>query len=564
VVRTSLSFTRRLFLPALLLASVGANPIIHSQIQAQSPALDATAATQDSPADIRQPGGRLVLVLPFDNRSGQSNLGWIGDSFPYTLDQRLTSAGFLTIGRDDREFALNHLGLPSGFRPSRATTIRIAQTLDADFVVVGSYNVTNPGTPESRIEVQAQILEVNQLRMSAPLTDSANLPRLFDVENAIAWKVAHRMDPHFAIAEQTFLAAAGGVKLSSFEDYIRGTSAPTSDERLKRLQAAVADTPDYTAALLALGKEQYAASQYEAAAATLAKVPSSDRVALEAGFYGGLARFNTAKYAEAQSAFAFVASRLPLPEVVNDQGVAASRQGKDAVPFFQQVTAADPNDADYHFNLAVALLGRSDIAGATREVQAALKLHADDPEANELLTRLQATHGSTANLKAILYADGFQPTTRIRRTWSEASFREVAFQLDQMRALQMASLPPAQRAVQYSQLGVQYLAQGLIPEAEQEFHSALTADPRNAAAHAGIAQVRERSGSADDARTEAQASLQLTPNVDAYLVLARLDLQANSLAVSASDVAAALKLEPANAAALGMKSALASRGQSVP
>ena len=59
--------------------------------------------------------------------------------------------------------------------------------------------------------VQAQVLEVNQLRMSPPLTDSAELPRLFDVENAVAWKVAQRMDPHFAVAEQTFLAAAGGV-----------------------------------------------------------------------------------------------------------------------------------------------------------------------------------------------------------------------------------------------------------------------------------------------------------------------------------------------------------------
>jgi len=133
-----------------------------------------------------------------------------------------------------------------------------------------------------------------------------------------------------------------------------------------------------------------------------------------------------------------------------------------------------------------------------------------------------------------------------------------------MRALQMASLPPAERATQYAQLGVQYLAQGLIPEAEQEFDSALAADPSNAAAHAGIAQVRERSGSPDDARAEAQASLKISPNVDAYLVLARLDLQSNELAASAGDVAAALKLEPANAAALGMKSALTSRGQSIP
>ena len=543
----------------VLFAALAAGCIVRAQTATQTQSADA-----DSPADIRQPGGRLVLVLPFDNRSGQANLSWIGDSFPYTLDQRLASAGYLTISPDDRQYALEHLGLPADFRPSRATAIRIAQTLDADFVILGSYNVTDPGTPASRIEVQAQVLEVNQLRMSAPLQDSSELSRLFDVENAIAWKVAARMDPHFAVVEQTFLAASGGVKLSSFEDYIRGTSAPTQEERLKRLQTAVAETPGYTAALLALGKEQYTAMQYEAAAATLAKVPPADRMALEANFYRGLARFNIAKYAEAASAFAFVAASLPLPEVVNDQGVATSRQGHDAVPLFLQVIAADPNDADYHFNLAVALLGRSDIDGATREVQQALTLHSDDPEAAELLARLQATHGVTANLKSIIGAGGFDPTTRIRRTWSEASFRQAAFQLDQMRALQMATLPPSQQAVQYAQLGVEYMAQGLLPAAEQEFHNALAADPRNAAAHAGLAQVRERSGSADDARAEAQSSLELAPNAAAYLVLARLDLQANQLSESAYNVGNALRLEPDNSAALAIKAALAARGQGLP
>ena len=363
MVRDFPSPIRWLFPLAILFAAPTSGCIARAQTmpqtQAQTQAQVASAAQSaeaDSPADIRQPGGRLVLVLPFENRSGQANLGWIGDSFPYTLDQRLASAGFLTISRDDRQYALEHLGLPPDFRPSRATTLRIAQTLDADFVVIGSYNVINPGASDSRIEVQAQVLEVNQLRMSAPLQDSSELSRLFDVENAIAWKVAGRMDPHFAVAEQTFLAASGGVRLSSFEDYIRGTSAPTQEERLKRLQAAVAETPGYSAALLALGKEQYAASQFDAAAATLAKVPPTDRMALEANFYRGLARFNIAKYAEAASAFAFVAASLPLPEVVNDEGVANSRQGMDAAALFVQVIAADPNDADYHFNLAVALL----------------------------------------------------------------------------------------------------------------------------------------------------------------------------------------------------------------
>jgi tetratricopeptide (TPR) repeat protein len=504
----------------------------------------------------------VVLVLPFDNRTGQTNLAWIGDSFPDTLNQRLTSAGFLTITRDDRQYALDHLGLPVDFKPSRATTIRIAQTLDAAFVIVGSYTVNN-----SRIEVQAQVLEVNKLRLSQPLADSSELTRLFDVENAIAWKVARQIDPHFNVAQQTFLTASGGVRLSAFENYIRGTDATTSQERIKRLQMAIQDTPDYPAALLALGKAQYAQREYDQAAATLVKIAPTDRRALEAGFYIGLARFNIAKYAEAESAFAFVASRLPLPEVVNNQAVASSRQGHDAVPLFQRASTADPNDADYHYNLAIALLRRGDFAGAQREVDQTLKLRPTDAEAAQLKNSINAGKHIPPVAKPGTPAapsSDFSPVERIRRTYSEASFRQAAFQLDQMRAARMATLPPAEQAAQYTQLGRDYLAQGLIPEAEQEFQAAIAADASSADAHAGLAQVRERSGSAADARTEAQASLHLHPNVPAYLVLARLDLQANQTDSSASNVSKALQLDPKDSAAQGMRQALQTRGQSLP
>jgi Tfp pilus assembly protein PilF len=136
--------------------------------------------------------------------------------------------------------------------------------------------------------------------------------------------------------------------------------------------------------------------------------------------------------------------------------------------------------------------------------------------------------------------------------------------MDQMRAIRMAALPPAEQAVQYTQLGRDYLAEGLVPEAEQEFQAAIAADSSSAAAHAGLAQVRERSGNPADARAEAQTSLKLHPNVPAYLVLARLDLQANEMTSSASNVSKALQLEPKDSAALGMRQALQARGQSPP
>ncbi len=517
-----------------------------SSVKAQAPS-----------ASPKEPNGRLVLVLPFDNRSGQPNLNWIGDSFPDTLNQRLGSAGFLTLSRDDRTFAMDHLGLPADFRPTRATTIRVAQNLDADYVIVGSFNVSGTA-PNQRILVQAQVLEVNKLRLSAPLEDSSELPRLFDIENAIAWKVARQIDPHFSVAQQTFLAASVGVHLSAFENYIRGTDAAAPAERVKRLEVAVADSPNYAAAALALGKQYYTDREYDKAAATLAKVPPNDRLSLEAHFYLGMARFNAAKYADAEAAFAFIAARLLLPEVVNDEGVAQSRQNRDAITLFLQAANADPNDPDYHYNLAVTYLHRGDFANAQHEVELALKLKSNDPEAAQLRTLISAGRSTAAKP-----ASGFEPITRLRRTYSEASYRQAAFQLDQVRALRLATLSPAQQAAEYTQLGQGYIAQGLLPSAEQQFQLAIQAFPNSAPAHAGLALVRQLSGSLDEARTEAQTSVRLAPNAPAYLVLARVEMNKNELAAAVSDVQSALRLEPKNAAALGMRQELQSKSQVV-
>jgi tetratricopeptide (TPR) repeat protein len=493
-------------------------------------------------------GGRVVLVLPFDNRTGDASLNWIGDSFPDTLDKRLESAGFLTISHDDRVFALEHLGLPAGFKPSRATTIRIAQQVDANFVIFGSYTVDGVTAPKTdvgkaakgaasddeastaparqvasstdRLHVEAQVLSIDELKLSAQIQDAAELYRLFDAENAVAWKAAKLLDPRFNVAEPTFLAAQGSVPLAAFEDYIRGTSSTSSEERLKRLQAAVGLVPGYPAALLALGKEQYEQRNYDAAAATLAKVPKTDRLALEANFYLGLARFNTANYAGAAEAFGFVTTRLPLSEIINNEAVAMSRQGKDATPLFQRAVSEDPSDEDYHYNLAVSFFRRGDTTSAMREVDEALKLKATDAEATALKKQLGAVPAGT---KLTANSANFTAVERIRRNYPETSFRQAAFLLDQTRAARLAALPADERAAQYAQLGREYLAEGLLPEAESQFHAAIEADPRSSEAHAGLAQIRDTSGDATQARNEANTSNGIKPNAAAYMVLARLD-----------------------------------------
>jgi len=507
-----------------------------------------------------QPQGRLLLVLPFENHTGQANLDWIGEGAADIFNRRLDAAGFLTISRDDRLYALDRLGLPLNFQPSRATTIRIAQLLDADFVIVGSY--TETGT---QLAATAQILDLHKLTMSPPIQQEADLKNLLDTLNGLAWNVARKLDPSYSVAEQTFLAADAPLRPDAFENYIRGMIAEAPSDRILHLQEALRLSPGFTPARLELGRAYFANQNYEAAAVTFGEMSRDDPNALEADFYRGLAFFYTGNYLKAEDAFAFVATQLPLPEVVNNEGVAASRRGHDGAPLFQRAIASDPRDEDYHFNLAIALRKGNDTAGALREIETALKLHPQDAEAQAFAATLKdpAPANATSD-KGSGVPDDTLPLERIKRSYNETEFRQAAFEMEQIQDMRLAALPPDERAAKLVSAGDLFLNRGLILEAEREYQAALKANPSSAPAHAGLAQVREHSEDLKAARSEAQQSLSLAPNVPAYLVLARLDLESNQLAAAAANVSAALRIEPANAGALSLKQAVEAKGQQVP
>jgi len=507
--------------------------------------------------------GRLLLVMPFDNRSSQSNLDWIGESMPEVLNQRLTSAGFLPITRTDRLYALDHLGLPENFRPSRASMLRMAQTLDADYVIYGTYTLDG-----STLKATAQILDVAGLKLGQPIEQQAELPHLIDLLNSLAWRTARQLDPSYSVAEQSFVAANSDIRLDAFENYIRGLVEAQYAERIRHLKEAVRLNPRFYAAWLTLGRAYFAHQDFELAYTTLGKLPKNDSHALEAQFYRGLALFYTGNYAKAEDAFAFVAAMLPLPEVVNDEGVAASRHGRDGGPLFEQAIAIDPKDPDYHFNLAVSMRRRNNLAGAQHEIEIAGKLRPSDSEIQSVAALLKSEPARVVPTKAYPGAPESDPPSepleRIKRGYNEASFHQAAFELEQVQAMQLATLPAADRAKALTRQGTLFLNRGFVLEAERQFLDAVKADPSSASAHAGLAQVREHSGDPAAAREEAQKSLSLQPNVTAYLVLGRLDLAANQLPQATTDVKEALRVEPANPEARALLQAIDSRGQKLP
>jgi tetratricopeptide (TPR) repeat protein len=512
----------------------------------------AQAAAESSPSA----GGRILLVLPFDNRTGQPSLEWIREAAPEILGARFASAGFAPMSRADRRYALDHLGLPQGFHPSRATALKLAETLDADSIVVGSYLTDGTG-----IVAEARLVDVPHLRMTEAVTARGEMRDLISVFDSLAWKLTRQLDPGFSVAEETFVAAGKGLRLDAFEQYIRGITEPDQAERLSHLNRAVLLDPDFSPAWMALGREDYNGQQYEQAAAAFAKVVRSDPDALEAGFYRGLSLLFSGDYSKAEQAFGGVARVLPLAEVLNNQGVAVNRQGHDGSALFRQSVASDPNAADYHFNLAVSLKRHGDAAEALTELAQCLRLRPNDSEAEGLDKAWRASAGKPAEGPASSPAaePKADPLERIARNFDAVAFRQAALMLDQVEASRLAALTPRQRAQKLAGQARDYLNRGLLLEAERLYRAAVAADAKVSEAHVGLAEVRERTGDAEAARNEARAALKLEPSADAYLVLSRLDLAINHLNEANKEVGEALKLDPQNRAARELRQQIEAR-----
>jgi tetratricopeptide (TPR) repeat protein len=466
------------------------------------------AQTPTNP-DAEAGQGRILLVLPFDNLTtppaaattpapaataatnpapatlDAANLDWIREAVPDILNSRFTSAGFFPLTREDRLYALDHLGLPETFQPSRATALKIAEILDANYILIGSYSV-NAGT----LTLKSRIVDVAKLRLSDEITQTGPIDHLIPLLNSLAWQLTRKLDPSFSVAEETFRAASTSLRLDAFEQYIRGETESDPADRLQHLKKATDLSPNFTEAWLVTAKLEFASQQYEQAAISFSKVTKTDPSALEAGFYRGLSLMYSGNYPRAEEAFAAVARVLPLPEVVNNQAVALSRRSKDAagaIPLFRQATAADPTDADYHFNLAVSLHRHGDQAESLTELAEAIQLHPSDSEAKSAQEAWKSNSAAS------------DPLERIKRNYNGAAFRQAALMLDQVEDARLAALPGPQRAQKLVTSAREKLNRGLLLEAERGFQAALVADPYSEEAKAGLSQVHERAGTLEAA-----------------------------------------------------------------
>ena len=507
------------------------------------------------------PPAQTLVVLPFDNTSNAPGLQWVSEAFPEVLGQRLSSPSIYVISREDRLYAFDRLGIPTAIHPSRATLYRIAEQMDADYLVLGNYTFDG-----RTFTATAQVLDMKRLRLSPELHSSGPLTDLINIQRSLAYEAFKVVTPGTPVSLADFVHNAPPIRLDAFENYMRGILEPTRPNKIRYFREALRLNPQYTPATLQLGRTYFANREYESASSWLAKVPRSDQSASEANFLLGLSEFYLGQFDKAEAAFKVTESRLPLTEVYNNLGVVASRRGKrTAVEYFQRAVQADPNDADYHFNLGVALYRAGDSAGAARQLKDVVSRKPNDTEAKQLLEVIASGAAATGRpqesaANAAPPAPAVRvPFERIKRNYDETSYRQLALEIENAMEQSLAKTDPRTHAAYHVDRGRELLLQGFIREADKQFREAILRDPVNAGAHAGLARIAESNNDVNAARTEAQTSLRLHPTAEAYLVLARLALKDNNFEAAGDNVDRALALEPKNAVAAALKQSTAAK-----
>jgi len=518
--------------------------------------LCASLSAQDGTTSGRSMADRIVVghtlvVIPFENASPTPGLEWLGESFPETFREQLDSPILYVASRDERLRAYNRQGVPAGVHASRATLYRLAEQMDVDYAVLGSYRFDG-----ERLTASAQLLDMRAQKLSPAVTESAPLADVGRLQSALAWDLLCLIHTDFSLPKEKYIAGVAPVRLDALENYIRGMLATVDEEKVQHYREAVRLNPDYAHAWLELGKTYYLQRAYEPAIAALGQVQPSSAVAREANFYLGLAAYAHGDFAKSESAFQFVAARLPLAEVYNNLGVVAARRGqKKAVDYFESAIQNDPSDPDYHFNLGVTLTQAGDRAGAARELHAALDRRPNDGEAKMLLDYLAPPPGSIVPASTPSKAS----IERIKRNYEEDAFRQMTMQMGSWAEQQFVRSDPRAHARFHLELGKELLAHGFTTEAEAEFRHAAAVDPSNSAPLTALAADYDARGDALEARAQAEAALRIRESAEAYLILARLDLRENRMEAAAQNIDRALQLEPGNPAGQDLKRTLAAK-----
>ena len=364
-----------------------------------------------------------VLVLEFHNSSQYSDLDWVGESISEKLKDEFSGQNQIVFGRESRAEALNRLSLRTGADFTKATLIRLGQSLDADYVCYGSFDAKPPtGNTElknSSLQVSAHIIDLRRLHTGPDQAEGGKLADLARIEEHLAWQMLRYLNPSQTLPLDQFLTPAKLTRVDAEESYIRGLLSSNKDQQKKWFVQALALDPNFVNPAYELGRLSLDRKDFRASISWFQRIHPQDTRYPEARFKMGLAAYGAADYADAANYFREISKLYPLNEVFNNLGVSEGQMNQpSAADDFRRAIEGDPNDPAYLFNLANNALKNNNFAEAEKRFQQVLQHEPDDGEARNLLGRAQRHEFAPANGKP-------PAPDRLKTSFDPTAFRQL-------------------------------------------------------------------------------------------------------------------------------------------
>jgi Tfp pilus assembly protein PilF/TolB-like protein len=512
---------------------------------------------------------RIYVVLPFENAGAPAKLDWLGEGLEELTIERLTAAGEQVYSHAGRAAELERYGLPSGSTFSRATMLRVAEDLDADYVIYGKYAAKG-----TALTVEMRVLRMNPLALRPPMQESGPLESLMELHTRLLWRTLSSGNGPYALSLADFTKRQRPLRMDAFEQYARGQQSPDPEAKLSQLHEAVRLEPEWLDPVFALGEAYFAKKDYNAALAWFFKIPKTyDRYA-EALFFSGVCRLqlNHADLAEQdfrtlqETLKNTTANGADLPEVLNDLAIAQARQGKPAAAQASLRRAAElaPGEDDYSFNLGLLALESDDAGAAADYFREAAEREPDSAEDRALLilSLEKAGRNAEADQEREAAKEAFGPNglpliqlanssdkknetlTRLTRIKTELDLSELRAEPLEASADTASAAAASDTPATRVRRARQELAAGRLDAAEKEFRAVLAAEPANAAAHRGLGEIARRQGKMEDAVKELQASLATRDSAEVRTTLAKVYLDQKKPELARAEAEKAVKLAP--------------------
>jgi tetratricopeptide (TPR) repeat protein len=373
-----------------------------------------------------------IAVLPLFNINAAiaPDLDWIGESAAETIHEALSSYGLLTLSRDDRVEVYRRLGVKPEVLLTRATVMKIGQTLDAGQIVFGDYTVDpaeGAAAIKAHVRIVTHVIDLKKLKEAESFEQDGVLENLSQMEMALAWQVLRQVAPTAVsgvVSEDAFMRERPAIRVDAMESYVRGLMASSADQKTRFFTQAARLDDRFSQPNYELGHMLFAKKDYHGAGTWLPKVARADSHYMEASFQLGICRYYDGDYDAAIRLFRMVSEEVPLNEVFNNLAAALSRRNDaSAAAGFMKALEGDEGDPDYWFNYGYALWKLGEFAKAADQFRAVLQRSPEDTEATSFLGR--ALHGDP-------YKPGDPKTEgreRIKTLFEDSAYRQLRAEL---------------------------------------------------------------------------------------------------------------------------------------